>query len=159
LKAHRFFISWLRNRGGLGELVLLGAGDESHRFSIAGMRLARELAGDAVRRTGAMDEAGVSAELARADVGLSAYTAAETGKSCTLAALFTHGCPVGCAGHDAGGLALDLSSGPDGAPRDWNQWQDAGACAKREARVSEYVATALNWDAHAARLQQLVAAG
>ncbi len=159
LKAHRFFISWLRNRGGLGELVLLGAGDETDRFAVKGARLADELAGAGVRRVGATDAAGVSVELVRADLGLSAYAADETGKSGTLAALFAHACAVGCAGHDAGGLALDLSPGAEGAPRDWDQWQDVGACAKREARVAAYVAGALNWDKHAARLAELIREG
>jgi hypothetical protein len=159
LKAHHFFISWLRNRGELGELVLLGAGDDGDRFAVEGARLAGEIAAGAVRRVGATDAAGVSAELVRADLGLSAYAADEVGKSGTLAALFSHGCAVGCVGHNACGLALDLSSDADGAPRDWKEWQDAGARTKREERVAAYVADALDWDTHAARLQQLVAAG
>ena len=156
LKAHRGFVSWLRNRGGLEELVLLGAGEETDRFAVEGLRLADDLAGAGVRRVGATDAAGVSVELFRADLGLSAYAADEAGKSGTLAALFAHACAVGCAGHDAGGLALDLSPGANGAPRDWNQWQDAATCAKREARVAAYVADALNWDKHAARLAKLI---
>jgi hypothetical protein len=156
LWAHRDFLIWLRSRGGLGDLVLLGAGDGADRFAVEGSRLAKELAGDAVRRVGGADAAGVSAELARADMGLSAYAADEVGKSGTLAALFTHGCPVGCAGHDAGGLALDLSLGADGAPRDWPAWQDADARAKREALVAAYVSESLDWSAHAKRLAELV---
>jgi len=159
LRAHRAFIAWLVARGGLGELVLLGAGAETDRFAIAGMRLANELAGGAVRRVAGTDATGVSEELLRADLGLSAYDADEVGKSGTLAALFTHGCPAGCAGHDAGGLALDLSLGPDGAPRDWPSWLDAEARAKRESRVAAYVATSLDWRAHAERLAELVAQG
>jgi len=157
LRAHRFFISWLRGRGELGELVLLGAGEETHRFAVAGMRLAKELAGGAVRRVGEMDEAGVSAELTQADLGLSSYAEDEVGKSCTLAALFVHGCPVGCAGHDAGGLAFDLSPGADGSPRDWPAWLDAGARVKREALVAAYVAESLDWRVHAGRLAALAA--
>lgn len=156
LQAHRVFLTWLVVRGELGELVLLGAGEESDRFSIAGSRLAHDIAGGAVRRTGATEASEASAELVRADMGLSAYAADEVGKSGTLAALFSHGCAVGCAGHDAGGLALDLSLGADGAPRDWHKLQDAGACAKRDARVAAYVADTLDWTKHAARLAELV---
>ncbi len=159
LRAHRAFIVWLVARGGLGELVLLGAGEETHRFAVAGMRLAKELAGGAVRRVGEMDEAGVSAELSRADLGLSAYAEDEVGKSCTLAALFAHGCPVGCSGHDAGGLAFDLSPGADGSPRDWPAWLDANVCAEREAFVAAYVAESLEWRTHAERLAELVNQG
>lgn len=157
LRAHRGFLTWLNSRGELKELMLLGAGAEMERFSIAGARLAAELTGGAVRRVGASEAAGVSSELARADLGLSAYAADEVGKSGTLAALFTHGCPVGCAGHDAGGLALDLNPGMDGTPRDWAAWLDSSARARREARVATYVADSLDWPAHAMRLAGLVA--
>ena len=154
LRAHRVFLTWLHARGGLGELVLLGGGDDAHRFAVEGALLAKEIAGAVVRRTGLLAEAEVSAELSRADLGLSAYAADEVGKSGTLAALFTHGCPVGCAGHDAGGLALDLSMTGDG-PRDWDRFQDAGERAAREARVAIYAAKELGWAAHAERLRAL----
>lgn len=155
LRAHRGFLSWLRDSGGLGELVLLGAGGEADRFTLEGAGLAAELAGEAVRRAGATTEAGVSAELSGADLGLTAYASDETGKSGTLAALFTHGCPVGCAGHDAGGLAFNLSLGAGGAPRDWTVFLDADERGRRAARVAAYAAESLNWHTHAARLSEL----
>lgn len=156
LRAHRGFLSWLRERGGLAELVIVGAGDESGRFAVEGARIAAGISGGVLRRVASALPEEVSAELAAADLGLSGYGADEVGKSGTLAALFTHGCPVGCAGHDAGGLGLDLSMTGDG-PRDWDRLLDAGARVEREARVAIYAEKELGWAAHAARLAELVA--
>lgn len=155
LAAHGAFLRWLGRTGALGELVLLGAGEEG-RFARAGARLARELAGERLRRVGESGPATVSRELAHADLGLSAYAEDEVGKSGTLAALFTHGCTVGCAGHNAGGRAFDLSCAQGGEPREWRALRQAAERESRDRRARDYAEQHLDWGRHSANMAELL---
>lgn len=156
LRAHREFLRWLAASSSLGELVLLGAGSEADRFALAGAEIAREVAGARVRRVGPGDERMVSAELAGADLGLTAYGADELGKSGTVAALFAHGCPVGCPGHDADGLAFSLEMTGCG-PADWREFREREERAARVSRAKLHAESTLSWPRHAARVAACLA--
>lgn len=156
LRAHGAFVAWLAREGHLEELVLLGGGAEEDRFARAARTLAQAAAGPRVRRSAARSPAEISAELARADLGLSGYAADEVGKSGTLAALFTHGCAVGCSGHDAGGIAWDFALDSGGAPRNWGAWNSAELRLLRHLKARAYSETKLSWSAHAAQVSYLM---